>query len=156
MKFSRYVTRVVLILCLSLLWLVTDSRAEEVHKGTFKIIIFANDVDGFFDEEGEFLNNTVWKVAKDTQVEIIFKFKGNMDPEEEEEHEIHMQVLRFEDGSKPEKKLVVKRLKPLKADHTEEVLKFTAGEFKEKILKIYCKTDCDGMDYMDNLRIEVD
>lgn len=79
-----------------------------------------------------------------------------MDPEEEEEHELHMSVLRHADGTKPEKKLVVRRLQPLSATTLEQTLSFTAGEFDEKILKIYCKTDCDGMDYMDNLRIEVD
>lgn len=150
MKNTKYVSSVFLTWCL-LLGGITQVHAAE----TFKLTIYGNNEKGFHDKNGETINNSVWKVAKGTQVEIVFKFDGAMDPAEEEEHEIHMQLLKYENGETPDKKLVVQRLKPLSPTNLESVLKFTAGEFGEGILKIYCKTECDGMDYMDNLRIEV-
>lgn len=138
------------------LCLLLGGLASQAHAEIFKITVYGNNDDGFHDKDGEELNNSVWKVAKGTQVEIVFKFDGDMDPDEEEEHEVHMQLLRKADGEKPDKKTILKRLKPLSPTNLESVLTFTAGEFGEKILKLYCKTDCDGMDYMNNLRIEVE
>ncbi len=129
--------------------------AQANARDTFKLTIHVNDEDGFHKEDGEIINNSVWKVAKGTQVEIVFKFEGEVDLIEEEEHEIHMELLHYENGEKPKMELIVQRLKPLAPTNLETVLKFTAGEFGEKILKIYCITDCDGMDCMDDLRIEV-
>jgi hypothetical protein len=37
----------------------------------------------------------------------------------------------------------------------ESSLSWIAGEFGEKSLKLFCKTDCDGMDYMDNIKIKI-
>jgi hypothetical protein len=152
MNVWKYAICAFLVLCFGFAVPASHSIAGE----PFKLIIYANDEDGFHDKDRNVLNNEVWKVAKGTEVEIVFIFDGNMDPAEEEEHEIHMSLLRYADGKKPKKKLVVKRTKPLSATNLEQTISFTAGEFNEKILKIYCKTDCDGMDYMDNLRIEVD
>jgi hypothetical protein len=152
MKAGKHIICAFIALCLG----IGTMASEAIAGDTFKVIVYANDEDGFHDKDGNVVNNEVWKVPKGTEVEIIFKFDGLMDPDEEEEHEIHMSLLRYADGTKPEKKLVVKKLKPLSATTLEQTFKFTAGEFNEKILKMYCKTDCDGMDYMDNLRIEVE
>jgi len=152
MKMAKHISCVMVAGFLLLGGFVSQSHAAE----TFKITVYGNNESGFHDKDGEALNNSVWKVAKGTQVEITFKFDGDMDPAEEEEHEVHMQLLEKADGEKPDQKTIVQRLKPISPTNLESVIKFTAGEFSEKILKLYCKTDCDGMDYMDNLRIEVE
>jgi len=138
-------------LCLFQIFPMAHATAQETLIKT----VYVSDKDGFHDQEGNLVNNQTWKVPKGTQVRIVFKFDGVMTPGEEE-HEIQMSVLRLSDGTKPEKKRVVGRTKPLSANNMEQTLSFTSGEFSENILKIYCKTDCDGMDYMDNLRIEVE
>ena len=152
MNAGKYIICAFIALCFGYGMVVSKAIAGD----TFKIIVYANDEDGFIDEDGNLLNNKVWKVPKGTEVEIVFKFDGNMEPEVEEEHEIHMSISRYTDGTKPEKKLVVNRLKPLSATTLAQTLNFTAGGFNEKILKMYCETDCDGMDYMNNLHIEVE
>lgn len=151
MKTARYITYPFLVWWFIFGGLALQSNAGEI----FELTIYVNSEDGFHKEDGEILNNSVWKVAKGTQVEIVFKFAGEMDLIEEEEHEIHMKLLRYENGEKPEMKLIVQRLKPLSPTNLKVVIKFTAGEFSENILKIFCITDCDGMDFMDDLRIEV-
>jgi hypothetical protein len=78
-----------------------------------------------------------------------------MDPEVEEEHFVNMKLLRKADGTKPKKTTVVKKFETIDALRKESIMRWTAGEFGEKSLKLFCKTDCDGMDYMDNIKIIV-
>lgn len=122
----------------------------------FKLVIYGNDEDGFFDEEGNQLNGKVYEVARGTPIEITLKFSGEMDPEVEEEHFVNMKLLSKKDGSPVnKKKSIVKKFEPVNALNTESTIKWTAGEFGEKSLKLFCKTDCDGMDYMDNIKIKI-
>lgn len=122
----------------------------------FKLVILGNDEDGFFDEEGNQLNGMVYEVARGTPIEITLKFSGEMDPEVEEEHFINMKLLSKADGSPVnKKKSIVKKFEPVSALNRESTIKWTAGEFGEKSMKLFCKTDCDGMDYMDNIKIKI-
>ena len=126
------------------------------HAGdTFTLTVSTNDDDGFHNKAGQIINNSTWKIAKGTKVKIVFKFNGEMDSSLDEEHEIHMELLRYENRGKPPRKIIVHKLESVSATNLEAVLLLTAGEFGGKLLKIYCVTDCDGMDLMDNLRIEV-
>ena len=122
----------------------------------FKLVIWGNDEDGFFDEEGNQINGMVYEVVRGTTIEITIKFSGEMDPEVEEEHFINMKLLSKADGSPVDKKKsIIKKFEPVNALDTESTIKWTAGEFGEKSLKLFCKTDCDGMDYMDNIKIKI-
>ena len=122
----------------------------------FKLVIFGNDEDGFYDEEGNQLNGEVYEVTKGTPIEITLKFSGEMDPEVEEEHFINMKLLSKADGSAVnKKKSIVKKFESVSALNQESTITWTAGEFGEKSMKIFCKTDCDGMDYMDNIKIKI-
>jgi hypothetical protein len=126
------------------------------HAGeTFNLTVYTSDEDGFHNEAGQIINNSAWKIAKGTKVKIVFKFNGEMESSLDEEHEIHMGLLLYENRGKPPRKIIVHKLESVSATNLEAVLLFTAGEFGEKLLKIYCVTDCDGMDLMDKLRIEV-
>ena len=126
------------------------------HAGeTFNLTVYTNDEDGFHNKAGQIINNSTWKIAKGTKVKIVFKFNGEMDSSLDEKHEIHIGLLRHENRGKPPRKIIVHKLESVSATNLEAVLLFTAGEFGGKLLKIYCATDCDGMDLMDNLRIEV-
>ena len=122
---------------------------------TFKLVIYGNDEDGFFDEEGNQLNGQVYEVARGTPIEIVLRFAGEMDPEVEEEHFVNMKLIKKADGTKPKKTTVVKKFETLDALNKESTIRWTAGEFGEKSLKLFCKTDCDGMDYMDNIKIKI-
>ena len=121
----------------------------------FHLVIYGNDEDGFFDEEGNQLNGAVYEVTRGTLVEIVLRFAGEMDPEVEEEHFVNMKLIRKADGTKPKKTTVVKKFETIDALNKESIIRWTAGEFGEKSLKLFCKTDCDGMDYMDNIKINV-
>ena len=137
-------------------WLFLGGFPMQSHAGeTFNLTVYTNDEDGFHNEAGQIINNSAWKIAKGTKVKIVFKFYSEMDSFPDEEHEIHMELLRYENRGKPPRKIIVHKLESISATNLEVVLLFTAGEFGEKFLKIYCVTDCDGMDIMDNLRIEV-
>jgi hypothetical protein len=79
-----------------------------------------------------------------------------MDPEVEEEHFINMKLLSKADGSAVnKKKSIVKKFESVSALNEESTITWTAGEFGEKSMKLFCKTDCDGMDYMDNIKIKI-
>ncbi len=122
----------------------------------FKLVIYNDDEDGFFDEEGNQLNGKVYEVSKGTPIEVTLVFAGEMDPEVEEEHWINMKLLSKEDGSPVDKKkAIVKKFDTITAMNKESSLSWIAGEFGEKSLKLFCKTDCDGMDYMDNIKIKI-
>ena len=121
----------------------------------FHLVIYGNDEDGFFDEEGNQLNGQVYEVTRGTQIEIVLRFAGEMDPEVEEEHFVNMKLMKKADGTKPKKTTVVKKFETIDALQKESVIRWTAGEFGEKTLKLFCKTDCDGMDYMDNIKIKI-
>ena len=122
----------------------------------FKLVIYGNDEDGFFDEEGEQLNGQVYEVSRGTPIEVKLVFSGDMDPEVEEEHFINMKLLSKEDGNPVDnKKAIIKKFDTITALNKEASISWIAGEFGEKSLKLFCKTDCDGMDYMDNIRIKI-
>ncbi len=122
---------------------------------TFKLVIYGSDEDGFYDEEGNQINGKVYEVARGTPCEIIFRFSGGMDPDVEEKHWVNMKLLTRADGTQPKTSTIVKKFEPVSALRTESVIRWTAGEFGEKSLKLFCKTDCDGVDYMDNIRIKI-
>ena len=152
MKVTKFIvfTLCLLGLCLAL---TGDSMAAQEK---FELIIYGNDEDGFFDEDGEQLNGMVYEVARGTPIEITLRFSGEMDPEVEEEHYINMKLLSKSDGSEVDKKKnIVKKFEPVSALNKEATIKWTAGEYGEKSLKLFCKTDCDGMDYMDNIKIRI-
>ena len=122
----------------------------------FKLVVYNNDEDGFFDEEGNQLNGQVYEVSKGTPIEVKLVYSGEMDPEVEEEHFINMKLLSKEDGSPVnKKKAIVKKFETITALNKEASITWVAGEFGEKSLKLFCKTDCDGMDYMDNIKIKI-
>lgn len=121
----------------------------------FYLVIYGNDEDGFFDEEGNQLNGSVYEVVRGTPVEIVLRFAGEMDPEVEEEHFVNMKLIRKADGTKPGKTTIIKKFETVDALNKESIIRWTAGEFGEKSLKLFCKTDCDGMDYMDNIKIKI-
>jgi len=121
----------------------------------FHLVIYGDDEDGFFDEEGNQLNGAVYEVTRGTPVEIVLRFAGEMDPEVEEEHFVNMKLIRKADGTKPKKTTIVKKFETIDALNKESIIRWTAGEFGEKSLKLFCKTDCDGMDYMDNIKIKI-
>lgn len=152
MKLAKIIGLTVIALCFGLM-LSGDTHAGQEK---FELIIYGNDEDGFFDEEGNQLNGMVYEVAKGTPIEITLRFSGEMDPEVEEEHFINMKLLSKADGSEVDKKKnIVKKFEPVNALDKESTIRWTAGEFGEKSLKLFCKTDCDGMDYMDNIKIVV-
>ena len=134
---------------------LTPPGASIAAPETFHLVIYGNDEDGFFDEEGNQLNGKVYEVTRGTQVEIVLRFAGDMDPEVEEEHFVNMKLIKKADGTKPEKTTIVKKFETIDALRKESVMRWTAGEFEEESLKLFCKTDCDGMDYMDNIKIKV-
>lgn len=136
------------------LFFISIAVPSSATTDVFQLTVLASD-NGFENIEGDNINNKSWEIKKGSIVEITFKFIGDMDEESEEHHEIHMRLMRYENGKKPDKKLVLKRLSPLSATEKEQVIRFTAGEFLEKIIKIYCKTDCDGMDFMDKLTFRI-
>ena len=125
----------------------------------FKLVIFGNDEDGFFDEEGNQLNGKVYEVAKGTPIEITIKFAGETNPEVEESHFIEMKLLSKKDDSPvDEKESIIEKIgkfEPITALNKVSSISWIAGEFGEKSLKLFCKTDCDGTDYMDNLQIKI-
>ncbi len=151
MKAIKIIIFASVVLFLGFIQAVETTAAQD----TFKLVIYGNDEDGFIDEEGNQLNGMVYEVKKGTQVEIVLRFAGEMDPDVEEEHFVNIKLLSKADGTKPEKSTVVKKFETLDALNKESVMKWTAGEFGEKSLKLFCKTDCDGMDYMDNIKIKV-
>lgn len=138
-----------------LLYGLTPAGTSIAAPEKFHLVIYGNDEDGFFDEEGNQLNGKEYKVARGTPIEIIFRFAGDMDPEVEEEHFVNMKLIRKADGTKPKKTTIVKKFESIDALNKESVIRWTAGEFGEKSLKLFCKTDCDGMDYMDNIKIKI-
>ncbi len=152
MKLAKIIVLVSLVLCFGFI-LSGDANAG---KEKFELLIFGNDEDGFFDEEGNQLNGMVYEVTKGTPIEITLRFSGEMDPEVEEEHYITMKLLGKADGSPVDKKKsIVKKFEPVSALNEESTITWTAGEFGERSLKLFCKTDCDGMDYMDNIKIKI-
>ncbi len=138
-----------------LLFGLTPTGTSIAGPETFHLVIYGNDEDGFFDKEGNQLNGQVYEVARGTPIEIVLRFAGEMDPEVEEEHFVNMKLLKKADGTKPKKTTVVKKFESIDALNKESIIRWTAGEFGEKSLKLFCKTDCDGMDYMDNIKIIV-
>ncbi len=66
-----------------------------------------------------------------------------------------MKLIARADGTQPRTSTIVKKFDPVSALRRESVIRWTAGEFGEKSLKLFCKTDCDGVDYMDNIRIKI-
>lgn len=151
MKWIKFIAVGFFILLFSLISTGASIAAPE----TFRLVLYGNDEDGFFDEEGNQLNGQVYEVTRGTQVEIVLRFAGEMDPEVEEEHFVNMKLIKKADGTKPKKTTVVKKFETLDALNKESIIRWTAGEFGEKSLKLFCKTDCDGMDYMDNIKIIV-
>ncbi len=131
-----------------------DAGAEQE---TFKLVIYGSDEDGFYDEDGNQINGKVYEVARGTPIEIVFRFGGNIDPDVnvEEKHWVNMKLMTRADGTKPKTSTIVKKFEPVSLLKAESVIRWTAGEFGEKSLKLFCKTDCDGADYMDNIRIEI-
>ncbi len=122
----------------------------------FKLVIFGNDEDGFFDEEGNQLNGKVYEVTRGTPVEITIKFSGDMDPEVEEKHVINMKMLSKKDGRPvAARESLLNKFAPITALNKASSISWTAGEFGEETLKLFCKTDCDGVDYMDNIQIRI-
>ncbi len=122
----------------------------------FKLVIFGNDEDGFFDEEGNQLNGKVYEVTRGTPVEITIKFSGDMDPEVEEKHVINMKMLSKKDGRPvASRESLINKFAPITALNKASSISWTAGEFGEETLKLFCKTDCDGVDYMDNIQIRI-
>jgi hypothetical protein len=122
----------------------------------FKLVIFGNDEDGFFDEEGNQLNGKVYEVTRGTPVEITIKFSGDMDPEVEEKHVINMKMLSKKDGRPvAARESLINKFAPITALNKASSISWTAGEFGEETLKLFCKTDCDGVDYMDNIQIRI-
>ena len=122
----------------------------------FKLVIYNDDEDGFFDEEGNQLNGKVYEVSRGTPVEITIKFSGDMDPEVEEKHVINMKLLSKRDGRPVEsKEALLNKFAPITALNKVSSISWTAGEFGEETLKLFCKTDCDGVDYMDNIQIKI-
>lgn len=152
MKVTKFIVFSLFLMGLCLALTGDSSAAQE----KFELIIYGNDEDGFFDEDGEQLNGMVYEVTKGTLIEITLRFSGDMDPEVEEEHFINMKLLSKADGSKVDrKKNIVKKFEPVSALNKESTISWTAGEYGEKSLKLFCKTDCDGMDYMDNIKIKI-
>ena len=66
-----------------------------------------------------------------------------------------MKLSTLADGTQPQTPTIVKKFDPVSALNRESVIRWTAGEFGEKSLKLFCKTNCDGVDYMDNIRINI-
>ncbi len=151
MKWIKFIVLGLFILLFGLMPVGASIAAPE----KFHLVIYGNDEDGFFDEEGNQLNGAVYEVTRGTLVEIVLRFAGEMDPEVEEEHFVNMKLIRKADGTKPKKTTIVKKFETIDALRKESVMRWTAGEFGEKSLKLFCKTDCDGMDYMDNIKIKI-
>lgn len=151
MKWIKFIVFGLFILLFGLM----PAGASMAGAEKFHLIIYGNDEDGFFDEEGNQLNGAVYEVTRGTPIEIVFRFAGDMDPEVEEEHFVNMKLIRKADGTKPKKTTIVKKFETIDALRKESVMRWTAGEFGEKSLKLFCKTDCDGMDYMDNIKIKI-
>ncbi len=152
MKLAKIIVLTFIVLCFG------HMLSGDTHAGQekFELLIFGNDEDGFYDEAGNQLNGMVYEVAKGTPIEITLRFEGEMDPEVEEEHFVNMKMLSKADGSEVNKKKnIVKKFEPVNALNKESIIKWTAGEYGEKSLKLFCKTDCDGMDYMDNIKIVI-
>ena len=151
MRALKIIMLAALVLFLGFMQAAETAAAQD----TFKLVIYGNDEDGFFDEDGNQINGMEYEVKRGTAVEIILRFSGEMDPEVEEEHFVNMKLMSKADGTKPEKTTIVKKFGTIDALNKESVMTWTAGEFGEKSLKLFCKTDCDGMDYMDNIKIKV-
>ncbi len=137
-------------------WLKSTAEAVAgTNQEMVRLILYLSDEDGFTDSEGNQLNGTTIGVCKGAKVEMVFRYKGEMETVSNEEHQLDMKIKSFQKGKRPKGSWVVRRGNSINQMFKETSFSFIAGEFGEKELKVYCKAKCDGLDYMDNLSIKI-